>query len=297
MAAMQTHTRLICGTMVSLRRLVADGRAWLNARDFAAAIGYSAGHATKLVREQSPEQCRQLRDLVPGSSANDLYLSTEAVRLLAGRVRQPREFADQLTAWFEDEVMPPSAEPPEPPEPPPAQPEPQPAARAAQPPDEMHSRMQRLLFLKTCKDAADAWELPIDARMRKEVQTLLADALLPDGEHDSEYVDAAQLLRERGHTEAQICRLAGELGKDLKLATGGSTHQAAARFGADSDKNIQRYHREKDARAIETVLASFMQRDLYREVAGGVRLDPNITQLLEERGRGRKRPAPSAIRF
>jgi hypothetical protein len=173
--------------------------------------------------------------------------------------------------------MPPTepAEPQPPPEPAPAQP----VAQPAQPPDELHIRMQRLLFLKTCKDAADAWDLPIDARMRKEVQSLLANSLLPDGEHDSEYVEAAQLLRERGHTEAQICRLAGELGKDLKLATGGSKHQAAARFGADTDTNIQRYHRLKDARAIETVLANFMQRKLYHDVVGGSeRLDPNITQ-------------------
>jgi hypothetical protein len=166
--------------------------------------------------------------------------------------------------------------------------------QSALPPDNLHSKMQRLRFLKTCKDAADAWDLPIDARMRKEVQQLLTDALLPDGERDSDYVDAAQLLRECGHSDAQVCRLAGELGKDLKLATGGSTHEAAARFGADTDKNIQRYHRQKDARAIQTVLASFMQRQLYHDVMGSsTRLCPHITRLLEEQGRGRKRPAQS----
>jgi hypothetical protein len=154
--------------------------------------------------------------------------------------------------------------------------------------------MLRLTFLKTCKDAADSWDLPLDARMRKEVQQLLADALLPDGERDADYVDAAQLLREYGHSEVQVGRLAGELGKDLKLATGGSTHEAAARFGAETDKNIQRYHRQRDARAIQTVLASFMQRQLYHDVMGcSSRLCPNITRLLEQQGRGRKRPAQS----
>jgi prophage antirepressor-like protein len=74
-----TRSRLICGTPVSLRRLVAaDGQVWLNARDFAAATGYSTGHAVKLVREQAPkEHCCQLRDLAPDSRANDLYLLTE----------------------------------------------------------------------------------------------------------------------------------------------------------------------------------------------------------------------------
>jgi hypothetical protein len=184
---------------------------------------------------------------------------------------------------------------------PPAPPEqPAPPAPPTQPrtADEQPSKMQRLMFLKCCKDAADAWDLPIDARMRKEVQSLLADALLPDGEHDTEYVDAAQLLRERGHTEAQICQLAGELGKDLKLVTGGSSHQAASRFGANSDKNVQRYHRVKDALVIKSVMASFVDRDLYHRVMGSSPLlDERVTQLLEERGRGRKRPAQSAIRF
>jgi hypothetical protein len=291
---MQTLSRVIGGTTVSLRRLEVDGQVWLNLREFAAVIGFSAGYASKLARDHSPEDISPLRALVPGSSASDLYLSTEAIRFLAGKVRQPREFADELTAWFAEEVMPPTeqAEPP-PAQPPPAQPQP------VQPPaaDEPPSKMQRMMFLKTCKEAADAWGLPIDARMRKEVQQLLADALLPDGEHDAEYVDAAELLRERGHPEDQVCRLAGELGKDLKLATGASTHEAAARFGADTDKNVRRYHRRKDARVIETVLANFMQRELYRRVVGSsARICPVITQRLQEQGRGR-RPAPSAILF
>jgi hypothetical protein len=153
--------------------------------------------------------------------------------------------------------------------------------------------MQRLKYLKCCKDAADAWGLPLDSRMRGEVQQLLAEALLPPGEHDAEFVDAAQLLRERGHSEAQVCRLAGELGKDLKLAAGGAGHQSAQRFGAD-DKNIARYHKTRDACMIATVLHSFTQRELYHNVmSSSPILDPRITQLLEREGRGRKR-GPSA---
>ena len=57
---MQTLSRVICGTTVSLRRLEVDGQLWLNMREFSAIIGFSAAQVSKMARDHSPEDIRPL---------------------------------------------------------------------------------------------------------------------------------------------------------------------------------------------------------------------------------------------
>ena len=49
-----------------------------------------------------------------------------------------------------------------------------------------------------------------------------------------EYVDAAQILRERGLSEQQIAKLAGEFAKDLRLASGRAPRKRAETFRNNS---------------------------------------------------------------
>lgn len=89
------------------------------------------------------------------------------------------------------------------------------------------------------------------------------------------YVDAADILRERGHTDIEIARLAGEFGRDLLLVARQDKPVRTyvdAEFGAHGhvDKEIALYHRVDDARMIEDVLASFRQRQLFKRVMAGL---------------------------
>jgi hypothetical protein len=56
-------------------------------------------------------------------------------------------------------------------------------------------------------------------RLQAEVQKALDSFCLPLGDTLDQYIDPAMILRERGHSEGQIARLAGELGRDMKFMT------------------------------------------------------------------------------
>jgi hypothetical protein len=126
--------------------------------------------------------------------------------------------------------------------------------------------------------------------LQRQAEEAVADVLLPEGRGSNDYVDAAQILRERGFTEPQIARLSGELGRDLLLCAGERPHERAQTFG-NVDKNIRQYHRVNDAALIADTLASFQERPLFKRVmAGAPSADTERRQrLLAERGRGRPR--------
>ena len=109
----------------------------------------------------------------------------------------------------------------------------------------------------------------------------------PDG-----YVDATQILRERGYTEVQVWRLAGEFGQDLKMLAQDKLIQTVADSSyGPCDKEVNLYHRVDDARMIESALASFRERELHARVLADLP-DPvaeRQKRRLDEQGRGRKR--------
>ena len=117
--------------------------------------------------------------------------------------------------------------------------------------------------------------------------------MLPGDDTQEHYVDAEGILRERAYTEEQISRLAGELGKDLKLVAASEERQPESReqiFGHDQ-KRVGLYHRVKDASLIEAVLSSFKRRTLYTRVMEG-QPDPVRARregYLDSNGRGRSR--------
>lgn len=150
--------------------------------------------------------------------------------------------------------------------------------------------MQALSAAFTLAQAIDSTST---ARLRVEAQRAIDDVLLPQGETMDQYVDAATILRERAYTEDQVARMAGELGKDLKMVAdnegraGQGNEQA---FGTDRHQ-VGLYHRVRDASLIEDVLASFKLRPLYSRVMAG-EPDPIASRrqhLLSLQGRGRSR--------
>ena len=132
------------------------------------------------------------------------------------------------------------------------------------------------------------------ADLRKTAQAMLDSShMLPIGDTSEQYVDAGAILRERAHTETQVRRLCGELGKDLKLVAEGEgkTPQSHGHEFGPVQKRVGWYHRVKDAAMIEDVSASFKKRELYTRVMAG-EPDPirqRREEMLEAQGRGRSR--------
>ncbi len=106
-----------------------------------------------------------------------------------------------------------------------------------------------------------------------------------------EFLDAEAILRERGCNQEQICRLAGEFGKDLFLVARSESREIPTmekQFGPET-REIKQYRRLADARFIDDVFRSFRQRPLYKRVAADDPVTMQRQQLLAEHGRGRKR--------
>ena len=107
-----------------------------------------------------------------------------------------------------------------------------------------HSRMQAL---SAAYQLAQAINSTSQARLQVEAQKAIDAVLLPSGESAEQFVDAAAILRERAHSEQQIARLAGELGKDLKLVAEHEQtccHSNEQTFGADRCQ-VGLYHRDR----------------------------------------------------
>ena len=156
------------------------------------------------------------------------------------------------------------------------------------------ARNTRMQGLAAAYQLAQAINSTSQDRVRVEAQKAIDDMLLPAGDKIDQYIDAAGILQERAHTEDQIDRLAGELGKDLKMVAeheGQSAQSNEQHFGHHDKKQIGLYHRVRDASLIEDVLASFKLRPLYSRVMAGVP-DPIASRrhnLLSTQGRGRSR--------
>jgi prophage antirepressor-like protein len=152
------------------------------------------------------------------------------------------------------------------------------------------ARMQALTAAYTAAQTIGSTSQP---RLQTELQKAIDALLLPQGDAPDQYIDAEAILRERGHNDEQIARLAGELGKDLKQLAQKEERDGMSRegqFGAERHQ-VGLYHRVRDAPLIEAALNSFKRRDLYPRVMEG-RPDPIRARreaFLDSSGRGRSR--------
>ncbi len=154
-----------------------------------------------------------------------------------------------------------------------------------------HAKNARIQALFAALQLAREINSTSQGRLQVEAQKAIDNVLLPLGESAEQFVDAAAILRERAHSEEQIARLAGELGKDLKLV---AEHEQTAcqsneqAFGANRCQ-VGLYHRTRQASLIQDVLESFQQRPLYHTVMNG-QPSGNAARrqsFLSENGRGR----------
>ena len=155
-------------------------------------------------------------------------------------------------------------------------------------------RSARMQSLTVAFSAAQTIGSSSKARVERAVQQAIDDVLLPQSDTPDDYVDAERILIERGHTPHQVTRLAGELGKDLKLVADAEDERAPQsremQFGREK-RQVGLYHRVHDACMIETVLTSFRAREVYARVLSG-QPDPiraRREELLQTKGRGRSR--------
>ena len=155
------------------------------------------------------------------------------------------------------------------------------------------ARNARMQALAAAFQLAQAIDSTSQARLKIEAQKAIDDVLLPVGDTMDQYIDAAGILTERAYTEEHIARLAGELGKDLKMISQDEDkciQSNEQEFGA-SRKQVGLYHRIRDASLIEDVLRSFKERPLYNRVMNK-EPDPIARRrqaLLNIQGRGRSR--------
>jgi hypothetical protein len=115
-------------------------------------------------------------------------------------------------------------------------------------------------------------------------------------ESPEELLDAAAILSERGCSQEQIGRLAGELGKDLWLVAKSEARMVptvAMHFGPET-REIKQYSRVADAKLIDDVFQSFRQRPLFKRAAADDPTTLQRQQLLAEQGRGRSKKQRTA---
>ena len=115
-------------------------------------------------------------------------------------------------------------------------------------------------------------------------------------------VDAAEILRRRGHGPPEIARLAGELGRTLKAAwertNSGDVVTNRMEFGSGSN-DARLYHAHRDAAFFDAVLRVFEGRELYKRVCAERRgsqlvLAQSVEEALRD-GRGARKRRRTAV--
>ena len=132
---------------------------------------------------------------------------------------------------------------------------------------------------------------------RKAIENAINEVLLPLGQEQRHMIDAAELLKRKGHSPQEVTRLAGELGKALKTAcewTGrGEATTNHHEFGSTGG-DVRMYHAHTDATLLDAVYYNFQRRDLFHRVcAGHGNAQTDLTLGVEEalqNGRGTATP-------
>ena len=111
----------------------------------------------------------------------------------------------------------------------------------------------------------------------------------------SDLVDCDDLLRDRGYTAEECGRLASELAKDFRVvaAAEGCQLQTVERSFGPAIKQVTVLSRQRDARLIQDVMASFQQRPLHQRVVGCNPVTKQRWELLHAKGRGRGHQRPT----
>jgi len=265
-----------------VRAIVVDGEPWFKGNDVAGCLDYGNARQALSTNVENDDKM-QLEDLLQGCPSNghpsnqqphEVFINESGLYSLILRSKKPQ--AKVFKRWVTKEILPSIRKTGKYAAPSPALPE---------------TKRERLKGLDEALQIAERIGSTSTGALRKKLQEALDDVALPADETQQQYTDAETILLERGHTAEQTRRLAGELGKDLKLLADYERRevQSQEQTFVVEDMQINRYHRIRDARFIEDALRSFQERPLYRRVMSGEG-DPvarRRNNFMRRHGRGR----------
>ena len=267
-----------------------DGEPWFRGTEAAMALGYM--NPQRAIRDHVDVEDRGILEnfkvtetvtLLRGNEGAAVYISESGLYSLIMRSKLP--YAKAFQRWVLKEVLPsirktgnytqPAKEPAK-----------EPAITDAQ---KWDTRRALLEALKSSHTLAQIAGIQLGEGHRKAMENAINEVLLPPSQQQEHMIDAAELLRRKGHSPAEIARLAGELGKALKTAcewTGRGSTMNHHEFGT-SGGDVRMYHAHEDANLLEAVYCNFQRRDLFHRVCPDHGSD--LTMSVEEallNGRG-----------
>jgi hypothetical protein len=135
--------------------------------------------------------------------------------------------------------------------------------------DERRAKTEAIIATyKLAKDAG----IEIGEAHRKAASDIINEIVLPPGKTQEEMVDAAEILKRKGHTPLEILRMSSEIGRALKTAAshlrkddGATTNLQLYGAGAN---DVCMYHCLDDALLIDVVYDKFKERSLYATACG-----------------------------
>ena len=131
------------------------------------------------------------------------------------------------------------------------------------------SRRARLDALKSSFELAQVVGIQLGEAHRKVIEDAVHEVLLPIGQEQADMIDAAEILRRKGHTSQEVARLSSEFGKAMKTAserTARIDHTPNCREYGALAKSVRVYHSSLDAHFIDAVYRIFAQCELYNRV-------------------------------
>ena len=151
------------------------------------------------------------------------------------------------------------------------------------------ARRARLDALASCHALARDAGIQLGEGHMRAIRDAVNEVTLPLGWQQAEMVDAAEILKRKGHSPTEISRLASELGRALKTAwerTERMHPEAVAtnlhEFGSGSN-DVRMYNAHSDAAFIDAVYRVFQRRDLYKRVCPEHdRIQSDTAQSVEE---------------
>ena len=267
-----------------------DGEPWFRGTEAAMALGYT--NPRKAIRDHVDAEDKGVLEnfkvtetvtLLRGNEGAAVYISESGLYSLIMRSKLP--YAKAFQRWVLKEVLPtirktgnytqPAKEPAK-----------EPAITDAQ---KWDTRRALLEALKSSHSLAQIAGIQLGDGHRKAMENAINEVLLPPSQQQEHMIDAAELLRRKGHSPAEIARLASELGKALKTAcewTGRGSTMNHHEFGT-SGGDVRMYHAHEDATLLDAVYYNFQRRDLFHRVCPGHGSD--LTMRVEEallNGRG-----------
>jgi hypothetical protein len=130
--------------------------------------------------------------------------------------------------------------------------------------DERRAKTEAIIATyKLAKDAG----IEIGEAHRKAASDIINEIVLPPGKTQEEMVDAAGILKRKGHAPLEISRMSSEFGRALKTAAshmrkGDGAITNMQLFGAGAN-DVCMYNRLDDALLIDVVYDKFKERSLY----------------------------------